>query len=61
MDNLKEIFGTDSEEEPVPKKKNKKTVAKRKKRAPTPESEDVSPDEIDDREVVIDSGSEFSE
>ena len=61
MDNLKEIFGTDSEDEPVPKKKNKKTSSKRKKRAPTPESEDVSPDEADEGEVVIDSGSEFSE
>ena len=61
MNNLKEIFGSDSEDEPVPKKKNKKTSAKRKKRAPTPVSEDVSPDETDEVEVLVDSGSEFSE
>ena len=58
---MEEIFGTDSEDEPVPKKKKPKKQPKRKKRAPTPVSEDVSPDENEEVETAVISDSEYSE
>ena len=51
--NLDEIFGTDSEDEPAPKKKKPKKQQKRKKRAPTPVSEDVSPDENEEGDATV--------
>ena len=60
MANLAEIFGTDSEDEPAPKKKKSKKQPKRKKREPTPVSDEVSPDENEVEETVI-SDSEYSE
>ena len=54
MENLSEIFGTDSEDEPAPKKKARKQP-KRKKRAPTPETEEVSQDEAVEEAQQVDS------
>ena len=52
---MTEIFGTDSEDEKVPKKKAKK-VSKRKKRAPSPPSdEDVVFEEVEEGGEVSDS------
>ena len=58
---MEEIFGTDSEDEPAPKKKKSKKQPKRKKRAPTPVSEDVSPDETEEVDATMISDSEYSE
>ena len=60
MENLSEIFGTDSEDEPIPKKKAKRQ-SKRKKRAVTPVSDEVSPDEAEAEETNQISESEYSD
>ena len=54
VENLSEIFGSDSEDEPAPKKKPRKQ-SKRKKRAPTPETEEVSQDEAAEEVQQVDS------
>lgn len=55
VEDLKEIFGTDSEDEKIPKKKAKK-VSKRKKRAPSPPSEEeVVYEEVEEGGEVSDS------
>ena len=60
MENLAEIFGTDSEDEQIPKKKPKRQP-KRKKRAVTPVSEEGSPEEAEVEETAQISDTEDSE